>query len=182
MSNKSSWVHHGAVNHGTSAQVGEANEPFWIWMEHEEPSSDGCLTSACGDSSKLADCNDQGRRRTRNLQCNVGLLRVVKDQVEERSVVVIVLSKESGMWREESMKTRLYSAQLTFIDIGETSVVTNSKYKAEQVKTDRVEKVVTDGPTVVKDEVMNGRTFWKMGKVMESNVMNGQKLRDKEKL
>ena len=34
-----------------------------------------------------------------------GLLRVVKDQVEEGSVVVIVLSEESAMWREERIKT-----------------------------------------------------------------------------
>ena len=39
-----------------------------------------------------------------------GLLRVVKDQVEEGSVVVAVLSRESAMWREESMRTLLRNA------------------------------------------------------------------------
>ena len=74
----------------------------------------------------------------------------------------------------------LHSAQLKYVAVGEQRVVTNSKYIAEQVKNDRGGKLVTDGPKVVKkNEVMNGR---KIGKVMESNVMNGQTLRDIAKL
>ena len=46
---------------------------------------------------------------------------VVKDQVEESSVVVIVLSKGLAMWRQESMNTLLH-----YVDVGETRVVTNS--------------------------------------------------------
>ena len=150
-------------------------------MEHEKtPSSDGCPTSACGDSSRLADCNDQGRRRTRNCRATLeGLLRVVKDEVEDRSVVVIVLSKESAMWREQNKKTLLHNAQLKYVDVGESRVVTTSKCIAAQTKNDRVEKVVTDGSKVVKDEVTNGRKSWK---VVESNVMDGHKLRHMEKL
>ena len=47
------------------------------------------------------------------LQCDVGrAVELVKDQVEEGSAVVIVLSKESAMWREESMKTPLHMLML----------------------------------------------------------------------
>ena len=59
---------------------------------------------------------------------------VVKDQVEEGSMVVIVLSKASAMWREESMKTLLHDAQLKYVDVGETRVLTNSRCTAEQIK------------------------------------------------
>ena len=96
-----------------------------------------------------------------------GLLRLVKDQVEEGSAVVIVLSKESAMWREESMKTPLHKAQLKDVDVGEPRVVTNSR-----CKNDTVEKVVMDGPKVVEDEVMDGRRTGKFGKVVEDEVMN----------
>ena len=59
------------------------------------------------------------------------------------------------------MKTILHNATLKYVDFGETRVVTNSKYIAEQVKSDRAEKVVTNGPKVVKGEVVNGRKIWK---------------------
>ena len=69
-------------------------------------------------------------------------------------MVAIVLSRESAMWREESMKTLLHSAQLKYVDVGETRVVTNSRYMAEQILSDGVENVVMDASTVVEDEVM----------------------------
>ena len=47
------------------------------------------------------------------------LLRVVKDEVEEGTVVVIVRSEESGRWREESVKTLLHNAQLTYFVVRE---------------------------------------------------------------
>ena len=62
---------------------------------------------------------------------------VVKDQVEESSVMVIVLSKGLAMWRQESMNTLLHNAQLKYVDVGETRVVTNSRCRAEQIKNDR---------------------------------------------
>ena len=74
-----------------------------------------------------------------------GLLRVVEDQIEEESVVVFLLSKESTMRREESTKTRLNNAQLKYVDVGKTRVVTNSRCIAEHVKNDRVEDDVMDG-------------------------------------
>ena len=70
------------------------------------------------------------------------LLRVVNDQVEEGNVVVIVLSKESAMWRVECMRTLLHNAQLKYVEVGEAKVVTNSRCIAEQIKNHRVERVV----------------------------------------
>ena len=40
------------------------------------------------------------------------LFRIVKRQIEERSVVVIVSSRESAIWRNESEKTVLRENQL----------------------------------------------------------------------
>ena len=62
------------------------------------------------------------------------LLKIIKDQVEERSVVVIVLNKESAMWREESMKTLLHDSQLKYVDVDGMRVATNNRCMAEQIK------------------------------------------------
>ena len=40
------------------------------------------------------------------------LLKIVKDQNEERSVAFIVLNKEPAIWKDESMKTLLRDDQL----------------------------------------------------------------------
>ena len=76
------------------------------------------------------------------------LLRIVKDQVEEGSVVVIVLNKESKIWREASMKTLSHDAQLKYVDVDGTRVVTNNRCIGEQIKNDRVENAVMDGVNV----------------------------------
>ena len=60
--------------------------------------------------------------------CNAALrelLRISKDQMGERSVVVIVLSKRSTIWRKTSMRTLTREEQLRYIDVEEMRVVTN---------------------------------------------------------
>ena len=42
-------------------------------------------------------------------------------------------------------------------------MVTNSRCRAEQIKNDRVENVVMDGPTVVENVVMDGLKVGKFG-------------------
>ena len=79
---------------------------------------------------------------------------IVKDQIEERSVVVIVLNKESAIWRNASMKTLLRNDQLRYIDVEGMRVVTNNRCIAEQIKSDMVESVV-----------MGGSNFGEFGKV-----------------
>ena len=76
------------------------------------------------------------------------LLRIVKDQIEERSVVVIVLNKESAIWRNASMKTLSRDNQLKHIDVEGMRVVTNNRCIAEQIKSDKVESVVMGGPKI----------------------------------
>ena len=88
--------------------------------------------------------------------CNAALrelLRISKDQMGERSVVVIVLSKRSTIWKTTSMRTLIREEQLRYIDVEEMRVVTNDKHIAEQIKTDKVESAV-----------MNGSKSWKFWK------------------
>ena len=55
------------------------------------------------------------------------LLRIVKDQIEERSVVVIVSNIESAIWRNASAKTLQRENQLKYTDVEEMRVVTNNR-------------------------------------------------------
>ena len=104
--------------------------------------------------------------------CNAALrelLRISKDQMGERSVVVIVLSKRSTIWRKTSMRTLIREEQLRYIDVEEMRVVTNDKHIAEQIKTDKMESVVMNGvrsekENMVKNVVMNGVNSGKVGK------------------
>ena len=64
------------------------------------------------------------------------LLRIVKDQIEERSVVVIVMNRESAIWSKASLEIVLQENQLKYVDVEETR------------EHDKVENVVVDGPRV----------------------------------
>ena len=80
------------------------------------------------------------------------LLRIVKDQIEERGVVIIVMNRESAIWKKTSLKTVMRENQLKHVDVEETRVVTNNRCVAEQIKHDKVENVVMDGSKVGKFE------------------------------
>ena len=73
-------------------------------------------------------------------------LRIVKDQIEERSVVVLVSNRESAIWRNASVKIVLQEN----VDVEGRTVATNSRFTAEQIKSDKVENVVKDGSKVGK--------------------------------
>ena len=45
------------------------------------------------------------------------LLNIIKDQIEERSVVVLVWNRESAIWKDASMKTLLRGDQMKCIDV-----------------------------------------------------------------
>ena len=82
--------------------------------------------------------------------CNAALrelVRISKDQMGERSVVVVVLSKSSTIWRKTSMLTSIREEQLRYIDVEEMRVVTNDRHIAEPIKTDKMESVVMNGST-----------------------------------
>ena len=89
------------------------------------------------------------------------LLRIAKDQIGERSVVVIALKRESTIRRRTSVRTLLREKQLKSIDVEEMRVVTNDKHIVEQIKTDKLENVV-----------MNGSKFRKFGKVGRQQILN----------
>ena len=74
------------------------------------------------------------------------LWRIVKDQIEERSVVAIVMSRNSAIWRKASLKSVMRENQLNYINAEGMRVITNSKYVAEQIKIDKGENVVMDEP------------------------------------
>ena len=111
--------------------------------------------------------------------CNAtlrGLWRIVKDQIEERSVVVIVMSRNSAIWRTASLKSVMRENQLRYIDAEGMRVITNSKYVAEQIKIDKGENVVLDEPKIgefgriewqqnLKSIAMEGVKFGKVGKL-----------------
>ena len=87
------------------------------------------------------------------------LLRTVNDQIEERGVVIIVMNRESAIWRKASLNTAIRGSQLQYVDVEETRVITNKRCVGEQIKHDKMENVVMDGSTTGK-----------FGKVKESKI------------
>ena len=75
-------------------------------------------------------------------------LKFVKDQIGKRRVVVFVLTNESAIWKDASMKTLLWGNQLKYIDNEGMRVVTNNRCVAEQIKGDKVENVATGGVNI----------------------------------
>ena len=73
------------------------------------------------------------------------LLRIVKDQIEERGVVVIVSNRESAIWREAGLRSVTRENQLKYVDVEETRVITNNRCVAEQIKLVKVKDVVMGG-------------------------------------
>ena len=63
-------------------------------------------------------------------------------------MVVLVSNRVSAIWRNASVKIVLQEDQLKYVDIEGMRVVTNSRFIAEQIKSDKVENVVMDGPKV----------------------------------
>ena len=55
------------------------------------------------------------------------LLKIVEDQIEERSVVVLVLNKDSAIWKDAGPKTLLRGDQLKYIDVERRRVITNNR-------------------------------------------------------
>ena len=74
------------------------------------------------------------------------LWRIVKDQIEERGVVIIVMSRNSAAWRKASTKSVIREDQLKYINAEGMRVITNNKCVAEQIKIDKGENVVMDAP------------------------------------
>ena len=76
------------------------------------------------------------------------LWRIVKDQIKERTVVVVVMSRNSTIWRRASLKSVMREDQLKYVDAEGMRVITNSKHVAEQIKIDKGENIVMDEPKI----------------------------------
>ena len=121
------------------------------------------------------------------------LWRIVKDQIKERTVVVVVMSKNSTIWRRASLKSVTQKDQLKYVDAEGMRVITNSKHVAEQIKNDKVEHVVMDDPKIaevgkisrqqdLKSAVMDGVKFGKVGKLGNCKIDEKMRRRSEEKL
>ena len=73
------------------------------------------------------------------------VLKIVEDEIQERSVVVFVLNKESAIWKGASMNTLSRDDQLKYIGFEGMRVATNHRCAAEQIKSDKVENVAMGG-------------------------------------
>ena len=118
------------------------------------------------------------------------LWRIVKDQIEERSVVVIVISRISAIWRKASMKSVMQENQLKDIDAEGMRVFTTSKCVAEQIKIDKGENVVMDEQRTarikrqqkLKDIAMDGVKYGKVGKFENCKIDDEMQCQSEEKL
>ena len=123
--------------------------------------------------SQHAGCDDQRKVKTRGLFSTAlrELWRIVKDQIKERNVVVIVMSRNSAIWRRASLKSVMRENQLKYVDVEGMRVITNSKHVAEQIK-------INKGENIVMDEIKIG----KFGRIerqqnLKSIAMDGSKFR-----
>ena len=117
------------------------------------------------------------------------LLRVVRDQIEERDVTIIMSNKESIVWRKTSVKTLLREKQLKDTDVEEmrgdlTLSVQGNLLRSKVVMMDG-SKVGKFGKLVRqpnwKSVVMDGPKVGEFGKVgkeqkFKSIVMDGVKI------
>ena len=100
------------------------------------------------------------------------LWRIVKDQIKEQTVAVVVMSKNSAIWRQTKLKSVRQEDQLKNVDAEGMRIVTNSKHVAEQIKSDRDKCVVMDDQKIenLKSPVMDGVKFGKVGKWENSKI------------
>ena len=102
------------------------------------------------------------------------LWRIVKDQIEERGVIVVVMSRESAIWKKARLKSVRRENQLKYVDAEEMRVITNNRCVAEQIKLDREENTAMDGSNVEKFGKIERQ------KNLKSVVMDGSKLENLE--
>ena len=99
------------------------------------------------------------------------LLRVVRDQIEERGVAIMVSNNDSTAWRKTSVKTLLREKQLKHTDVEEMRVVTSRRHIAEQIKSDST--LFEHGKLLrseVEHVVMDGSKVGKFGKLKDNKI------------
>ena len=133
--------------------MGKTIQLLWVtvaeqgrWLEPEESQSLGsCQGHAREDSPQHVVTIRESEERGICSAALKELFTIVLDQIEERSVVVIVLNKESATWKDASMKTLTRDDQLKYIDVEGMRVVIDNRCIAKQTKSDKVENVATGG-------------------------------------
>ena len=103
------------------------------------------LSLGKGDGWNLKNHNHLAVARHLREKTHSSMLVVTIREGEKRSVVVLVLNKESAMWKEASMKTLLRGDQMKYTDVEGMRLVTNNRYVAGQINSDKVENVATSG-------------------------------------
>ena len=167
-----SGQHHGDIGHG-SGGLSLRKADGWNLKNHSHLTVARHLREKTHTSMLVVTIREGEERGI----CSAALrefLRIVKDQIEERSVVVIVSNRESAIPRNASVKIVLQENQLKYVDVEGMRVITNNRCIAEQIKSDKVENVVMDGSKVGKfgkvgreqktEEHRDGRSQkWKRG-------------------
>ena len=112
------------------------------------------------------------------------LWRIIKDQIKEQTVAVVVMSKNSAICRKTELKSVMQEDQLKYVDGEGMRVVTNSKHVAEQIKSDRDKCVVMDDQKIenLKSTVMDGVKFGKIRKWENYKIDEETCLRSEENL
>ena len=63
-------------------------------------------------------------------------------------MVVVVMSRNSTIWRRDSLISVMRENQLKYVDTEGMRIITNSKHVAEQIKIDKSENKVTNEPEI----------------------------------
>ena len=95
------------------------------------------------------------------------LWRIIKDQIKEQTVAIVVMSKNSAICRKTKLKSVMREDQLRYVDAEGMRIVTNSKHVAEQIKSDRDKCAVMDDQKIENLESTDGWSKiwenWEMG-------------------
>ena len=121
------------------------------------------------------------------------LWRIVKDQIEERTVVVVAMGRNSTIWRKVSLRSVMRDDQLKYVDAERMRVITNSQHVAEQIKIDNSESIVMDELKIkeagriekqqnLKGIVMDGVKLGKVGKLENCKINEKTCRRSEDKL
>ena len=116
--------------------------------------------------SMLVVTNREGEERGMCSAALRELLRVVRDQIEERGVAIIASNNESTVWRKTSVKTLIREKQLKYTDVEEMRAVTNDRHIVEQIKS--VSTLPVQGNLLrskVENVVMGGSEVGKFGNI-----------------
>ena len=118
------------------------------------------------------------------------LCRIIEDQIEERTVVVVAMGRHSTIWRKVNMKSAMRDDKLRYVDAEGMRVITNSQHVTEQIKIDKSESTVMDESKIggirrqqnLKSVAMDGVKFGKIEELENCKIDERMCRRSEEKL